>query len=84
MPEPEFFILLIVAAVVFGICSALAGGLYLLGRYKKSTVLKSLALIPLIPGLVVFVPMFLLLLGWVCYWIFGEPTTAPTIENLGA
>ena len=82
MPEPEFFILLFVACAVFGVCSLIAGCLYFLGRRKNSKLFKLLAILLLIPGLVVFVPMFFLLLMWVWYWTFGDKTAgrAPQIS----
>jgi len=81
MPEPEFFILLLATCAILGICSLVAGGLYLWGRHKKSRRLKVLAIVPLIPGLVVFLPMFLLLLIWIWYWVFGDKTTAGTMQS---
>jgi magnesium-transporting ATPase (P-type) len=74
MPEPEFFILLFVACAVFGMCSLIAGGLYFWGRRKNSKLFKVLAILTLVPGLIVFVPMFFLLLMWVWYWIFDDKT----------
>lgn len=80
MPEPEFFILLLVAGVILGVCCWVAGGLYFWGRRKNSRVLKMVAVLPLIPGLIVFVPMFFLLLMWIWYWIFGDKTPASAPE----
>lgn len=78
MPEGEFFIVLFAAAVIFAICCGIALDLYIIGRRKNSKTLKILALISTIPGLVVFVPMFALLLMWIWYWIFGaKPTPSP-------
>jgi hypothetical protein len=81
MPEPEFFFLLFVACAILGVCGPIAGGLYFWGRRKKSRLLKVLAVLPLIPGLVVFVPMFLLLVMWVWYWVFGDKTAAGTAQG---
>lgn len=81
MPEPEFFILLFVAGVIFGVCCLIAGALYFWGRRKNSRALKIVAIVPLIPGLIVFVPMFFLLLMWIWYWIFGDKTAASAPEG---
>jgi len=75
MPEPEFFIVLFATGVIFMICCGIAVGLYFLRRRKDSKVLKILAIISLIPGLLAFVPMFILLLMWVWHWKFGNKTT---------
>ena len=74
MPEPEFFIILIAATAIFVVCCGIATGLYIWGRKRNSKALKILAAIPLIIGLIVFLPMFGLLVMWICYWIFGSKT----------
>ena len=65
MPEPEFLIVLFATGVIFMICCGIAAGLYFLGRRNNSKGLKILAIVSLVPGLLVFVPMFILLLMWV-------------------
>lgn len=72
IPEPEFFFGLFFTAIIFGVCCIVSGSIYYWGRRKKSTVLKILSVLPLIPGLIVYMPFFLLLLMWIWYWIFGN------------
>jgi len=74
MPEPEFFLVLFAAGGVFVVCCAIAIPLYFWGRKQNSKFLKILALLPMIIGLIVFMPMFILLLSWIWYWIFGDKT----------
>jgi len=72
MPEPEFFIVLFAAGAVFVVCCSIAVGLYFWGRKKNSKALKIVAAVPMIIGLIVFAPMFVLLVMWIWYWIFGH------------
>jgi hypothetical protein len=72
MPEAEFYILLIFAGAIFVICSLIAAGIYYVGRRQNSRSLKVLAILPLVCGLIVFVPMALVLLMWVWCWIAGK------------
>jgi hypothetical protein len=74
MPEPEFFIVLFAAGLVFVVCSLIAVGLFVWARRKNSKALKIVAAVPLICGIVVFAPMLFLLLTWIWYWIFGNKT----------
>jgi NADH:ubiquinone oxidoreductase subunit 6 (subunit J) len=72
MPEPEFFIILIAAGAVFAVCAAIAMGLFVWGRRKKSKPLKIIAALALICGLIVLAPFVFLLLSWIWYWMFGS------------
>jgi len=81
MPEPEFFVLLFAAGGVFVVCCAIAIALFVWGRAKKSKSLKILAGIPMLCGLVVFVPVLFLLLSWIWYWLFGTKSAARTLPG---
>jgi hypothetical protein len=76
MPEPEFYLIVLCTFVFFAVCSSIAAGLYIWGRCWNSMILKALAVLPFLAGLIVFLPMLLLLLGWIGYWIFGDTSTA--------
>ena len=71
MPEPEFFIILIAAGAVFAVFAAIAIGLFVWGRRKKSKPLKIVAGLALTCGLIVFAPFAFILLSWIWYWMFG-------------
>jgi len=75
MPEPEFFFILFAAGGVFVVCCAIAIPLYFWGVKQNSKFLKILALVPMVFGLIIFTPMLILLLMWICYWIFGSKAT---------
>ncbi len=80
MPEPEFFITLLVSGGIFAIAIAIANALHRKGQRENSKTLQWLAALPLGCGLIVFAPMFLLLLGWIYHWIFGGDLPAPSQE----
>jgi hypothetical protein len=80
MPEPEFFIMLVFTGGIFAGAIAVAKALHRKGQRENSKYLQWLAALPLGCGLIVFAPMFLLLLGWIFHWIFGSDSPTPPPE----
>lgn len=81
MPEPEFFLIFVVAGVIAGGCAFLAVVLFGLGWWRRSTPLKVIAIVPLGLAVLIFGPMLLLLLAWIAFAIFGDsshPLPEPT------
>lgn len=58
-----------------------AKALHRKGQRENSKILQWLAALPLGCGLIVFAPMFLLLLGWICHWLLGSDSPAPAPER---
>ena len=72
MPEPEFFIVLLIAGAVSAWFVLLAVVMFCFGWRKKSKPLIIGSVLPLGCGAIVFAPMLLLLILWICYWTFGD------------
>lgn len=77
VPEPEFFLLFLLTAIVFVVAATVAFFVFRWGRRKNSKIIKWMSLIPLGCGTLVFAPMLLLLLSWIAFWIFGDTSGRP-------
>ncbi len=72
MPEPEFFIVFVLAGVIGTAAATIAGILFCVGVYRKSKAMKVIAAWIFGLGAVVFAPMGYLAVLWIRYWISGE------------
>ena len=69
MPEPEFWILLILSLAVAAVPASIGGALLGFGIYRKSKALKISGGVLLGLGGLIALPMGGLLLTWVFYWV---------------
>ncbi len=79
VPEPEFFIVLMFTGVAFIVGAAITFfAFFALRRAKESKWWRIVAFVPLGCGTIVFTPFFLLLLGWISYWVLPQHVTTHT------